>query len=155
MLSPRKVNWQGRKGNLWKPAREIKVKPHTSLISHWKPQTIPGKEETIMLSLILDVSNLLKCFSILWEGTKFPEFSIYSSLRTLDAVFLSFDLGSSSTIVSFCWSVSSGIGPWDREDEQWICKHWITQTQQENSSFEFGYRLENTQTKKLRWTIGY
>lgn len=117
ILSSREVSRQGRKGNPWKAAREIKVKPHTTLISHWKPQTIPGKEETFMLPLSLDVSSLLKCFCILRGGTEFPELSVYSSLGTSGALVLAFKSGSSSTIVSFCWSVSRGISSWDREDK--------------------------------------
>lgn len=111
-----KFSWQGRKRSLWTLAREIKLKLHITLISHWKPQTIPGKEETIMLSLMLDVSNLSKHFSILWEGTKVPRVFHLPFPQDLEAVvlpvILSFNLGSSFTIVSFYWLVSSRLSPW-------------------------------------------
>lgn len=112
----RKFSWQGRKRNLWTLAREIKLKLHITLISHWKPQTIPGKEETIMLSLMLDVSNLSKHFSILWERTKVPRVFHLPFPQDLEAVvlpvILSFNLGSSFTIVSCYWLVSSRLSPW-------------------------------------------
>lgn len=64
-----------------------------------------------MLSLRLDVSSILNTSLFYEKELKFPEFSIYSSPRTLEAVDLPFNAGSSSTIVSFYWLVSSGHSP--------------------------------------------
>lgn len=101
-----------------------------------------------MLPLSLDVSNPLKCFCILRGGTEFPEFSIYSSLRALGAVVPSFSSGSSSTIVSICWSESRGIIHEAEKINNGYIKHRITQ--QESSSVEFRCRLGNTKIRKLR-----
>lgn len=68
-----------------------------------------------MLSLRLDVSNLSKHFSILWEGTKVPRVFHLPLPQDLEAVvlpvILSFNLGSSCNIVSFYWLVSSRLSP--------------------------------------------